>query len=53
MSGHELYVVVISGFVAKGVRNSFIGVGRSVVMCIAKYMVDGLDVGDDRNFCDV
>ena len=50
MSGHELYGVGFSGFVAKGVRDSFIGVGRSVVMCVAKYTVDGLDVGDDRNF---
>ena len=53
MCGHELYGVGISGFVAKGVRDSFIGVGRSVVMCVATYMVDGWDVGDDRNFCDV
>ena len=44
-----MYGVGISGFVAQGVRDSFVGVGRSVVMCVAKYMVDGLDVVYDRS----
>ena len=42
--------VGVSGLVAQGVLDSFVGVGRSVVVCVAQYMVDGLDVGYDRNF---
>ena len=53
VGSHALHGVGVSGLVAQGVLDSFIGVGRSVVVCVAQYMVDGLDVGYDRNFRDV
>ena len=53
VSSYELHGVGVSGLVAQGVLDSFVGVGRSVVVCVAQYMVDGLDVGYDRNFRDV
>ena len=53
MGSHALYGFGVSGLVAQGVLDSFVGVGRSVVVCVAQYMVDGLDVGNDRNFRDV
>ena len=53
MSDHELHGAGVSGLVAQVVLDSFVGVGKSVVVCVAQYMADGLDVGYDRNFRDV